>query len=65
MKEKYIKQVKVCSPSRINTIISRSLSGASLIDHDKYQGIFNERSGYKALLIKKDYEFEYIKKIKN
>ncbi|ODN41251.1 type VI secretion system baseplate subunit TssK [Piscirickettsia litoralis] len=62
MKEKYIRQVKVCSPSRINTIVSRSLSGASLIDQDKYRGIFNERSGYKALFIKKDHEFEYIKK---
>ncbi|AKP74091.1 type VI secretion system baseplate subunit TssK [Piscirickettsia salmonis] len=64
MKEKYIKQVKVCAPSRINTIISRSLSGANLLDQDKYRGVFNERSGYKALLIKKDYEFEYIKKDK-
>ncbi|AKP74103.1 type VI secretion protein, family [Piscirickettsia salmonis] len=64
LKEKYIKQVKICAPSRINTIISRSLSGASLVDQDKYRGVFNERSGYKALLIKKDYEFEYIKKDK-
>ncbi|MGJ3493304.1 type VI secretion protein, family [Piscirickettsia salmonis] len=64
MKEKYIKQVKICAPSRINTIISRSLSGASLVEQDKYRGVFNERSGYKSLLIKKDYEFEYIKKDK-
>ncbi|QGP54362.1 hypothetical protein PsalMR5_02318 [Piscirickettsia salmonis] len=35
-----------------------------MVEQDKYRGVFNERSGYKSLLIKKDYEFEYIKKDK-
>ncbi|ODN41634.1 hypothetical protein [Piscirickettsia litoralis] len=61
LKGEYINQVKVCAPSRINTILSMSLAGAILIENEKYKGVFNERKGYKAMLLQKSYDLECIK----